>query len=375
MSRQVSAEAAASGPLTGVRVLELAGQGPGQYGAMLLADLGADVVRLDRPGTPAPERPEADVVSRGRRSVTLDLKQPADLALAQRLASASDVLIDPYRPGVAERLGLGPEPCTERNPRLVYARMTGYGQTGPLAEHAGHDINYTALAGAVAHIGRHGEKPVPPLNLVGDMAGGGLMLAFGVTAALFERERSGCGQVLDVAMVDGIASLMSMMLGYLQQGVVTEDLGSNVFDSGSHFYEVYECADGRFVAVGAIERHFFDNLTAAMGIAPDRLPRRGDRKHWKDGKQVLADVFATRTRDAWVERFADQPDLCFSPVLTMSEAPRHPHHAARGTFLDLNGVVHPAPAPRFGRTPGAVQGAAPLPGLHNDEVLADWLDD
>ncbi|MCW2758157.1 MAG: Alpha-methylacyl-CoA racemase [Nocardioidaceae bacterium] len=363
-----------SGPLAGIRVVELAGQGPGPYGAMLLADLGADVLRVDRAGTPTPASPEQDVLSRGRRSVTIDLKTDAGVALLRRFAARADVLVDPFRPGVAERLGVGPDVCTADNPRLVYARMTGFGQDGPLAPHAGHDINYLALAGALAHIGRKGQAPVPPLNLVGDMGGGGLMLAFGVTAALVERSTSGRGQVLDVAMVDGVASLMTMMMGYLAQGVVTEDLGSNVFDSGSHFYEVYACADDKYVAIGAIERRFFDNLVAALGIDPATLPRRGDRDHWDDGKEILAAAFRTRTRDEWADVFADQPDLCFSPVLSMSEAPTHPHNVARSTFLEVDGVVQPAPAPRFGRTPGAVHHMGTTPGQHTDEVLADWLE-
>lgn len=362
-----------TGPLSGIRVLELAGQGPAQYGAMLLADLGADVVRVDRPGTRTPGDPAADVIARGRRSVLADLKSAAGLELARRLAAMSDVFIDPYRPGVAERLGLGPERCTAENPRLVYARMTGYGQDGPLASHAGHDLNYAALAGAIAHIGRRGEKPVPPLNLVGDMGGGGLLLAFGVTAALLERSTSGTGQVLDVAMIDGVASLMSMMFGYLHQGIVTEERGSNVFDSGSHFYEVYECADGKYVAVGAIEREFFDNLVDALGVDRADLPRRGDRAGWDAGKEVLAAAFARRTRDEWADLFAGEPDLCFSPVLSMSEAPAHPHHVARGTFVEVDGFVHPAPAPRFDRTPGSIRRTSTVPGEHTAEVVADWL--
>lgn len=361
------------GPLKGTRVLELAGLGPGPYGAMLLADLGADVVRVDRTGASAPSSPEKDIVLRGRRSITADLKTPEGRTLVRRLAAAADVLIDPYRPGVTERLGIGPDVCTADNPRLIYTRMTGFGQDGPLASHAGHDINYVALAGALAHIGRRDQPPTPPLNLVGDMGGGGLLLAFGVTAALVERASSGRGQVLDVAMVDGVASLMTMMYGYLQQGVVTEDLGANVFDSGSHFYDVYECADGKYVAVGAIEAPFFRNLVRAIGLDPAALPRRGDRSQWAACKQILADRFRTRTRDEWCEALADQPDLCFTPVLTMSEAPQHPHLRKRGTFTKVDGVVHPSPTPRFSRTPGALHHLATTPGQHTDEVVADWL--
>ena len=361
------------GPLTGIKVVELAGMGPGPYGAMLLADLGADVVRVDRAGASPPDSPEKELLGRGRRSITVDLKSAAGAALVRRLAAVADALIDPFRPGVAERLGIGPEECTAANPRLVYARMTGFGQSGPLAEHAGHDINYVALAGALAHIGRRNAPPVPPLNLVGDMGGGGLMLAFGVAAALVERGTSGRGQVLDVAMVDGVASLMTMLYGYLQQGIVTEDRGANVFDSGSHFYEVYECSDGRYVAIGAIEPHFFRNLVEAIGLDPSSLPRRGDRSRWEESKEILAGAFRARTRDEWCELLADQPDLCFSPVLTMSEAPHHPHLRSRETFLDIDGVVHPAPAPRFERTTGAVRHTTTVPGEHTEEVLDDWL--
>lgn len=361
------------GPLAGVHVLELAGLGPGPYGAMLLADLGADVVRVDRPQATPPAEPARDVVARGRRSVHADLKTAEGIELVRRLARVADVLVDPFRPGVAERLGLGPAELMAENPRLIYAQMTGYGQHGPMAGHAGHDINYVALGGALAHIGRRGQPPTPPLNLVGDMGGGGLLLAFGITAALVERATSGRGQVLDVAMVDGVASLMTMLYGYLQQGVVTEERGANVFDSGSHFYDVYECADGRFVAVGAIEAPFFRNLVHAIGLDPEALPRRGDRSRWEESRQMLADVFRTRTRDEWCELLADQPDTCLSPVLTMSEAPQHPHLRHRGTFLDVEGIVQPGPVPRFERTPGAVHHTTTRPGEHTDEVIADWL--
>ncbi|MFC4006985.1 CaiB/BaiF CoA transferase family protein [Nonomuraea purpurea] len=362
------------GPLLGVKVLELAGMGPAPYGCMLLADLGADVVRVDRhDARMPPEQAARDVVSRGRRSIGVDMKSPEGAEVVLRLAERADVLVDPYRPGVAERLGLGPQACAKRNPRLVYARMTGFGQSGPLAANAGHDINYIALGGALAHIGRAGEPPVPPLNLVGDM-GGGMLLAYGVACALFEARGSGRGQEIDVAMIDGVASLMSMMYGFAAQGIVTEERGANVFDTGSHFYEVYECADGEYVSVGAIEPGFYRKLVTAIGLDPDSLPRRGDRRSWPESKRTLAAVFRTRTRAQWSALLEPHPDLCFAPVLSMSQAPSHPHHRERGTFIEVEGVTQPAPAPRFSRTPGAVARPPAAPGRHADEVLTDWLD-
>lgn len=354
-------------------MLELAGMGPGPYGAMLLADLGADVVRVDRPSDTAPDDPAADVVSRGRRSVIADLKDADGICLVRRLAAVADVLIDPFRPGVLERAGLGPAELTAINPRLVYARITGYGQEGPLAHHAGHDINYVGLGGALAHIGRRGQPPTPPLNLVGDMGAGGLLLAFGVAAALVERGSSGMGQVLDVAMVDGVASLMTMMYGYLQQGVVSEERGANVFDSGSHFYDVYECADGEYLAFGAIEPHFFRNAVQAIGLEPSDLPRRGDRTLWPEAKRIIGERIHTRARDEWCALLADEPDVCLSPVLRMSEAPRHVHLESRETFLEIGGVTHPAPVPRFSRTPGAIRHTATRPGDHTAQVLEEWV--
>lgn len=361
-----------AGPLRDVRVIELAGLGPGPYCAMLLADLGADVVRIERPDVTAEGDPRKDVLSRGRRSVTLDVKSADGLATLLDLLARADVLLDPYRPGTTERLGLGPDVVAERNPKLVYARMTGWGQDGPLAGHAGHDINYIALAGALAHIGRAGEPPVPPMNLVGDMAGG-VFMAYGISSALFEAQRSGRGQVIDTAMVDGVASLMAMTYGYHAQGFHSPRRGENVYDSGSFFYDVYECADGEYVSVGPIEFRFYANLMAAIGLPLDELPRRSDRASWAAAKVRIAEVFRARTRDEWCELLEPLPDLCFAPVLSYVEAPEHPHLKARGTFVDPGGVVQPAPVPRFSRTPGAIRRPPPSPGEHTAEVLAEWL--
>lgn len=366
----------ASGPLVGVKVVELAGLGPAPYGAMLLADLGADVVRIDRPARPGSRPPDGqrkDVVTRGRRSIVIDMKSADGVALALDLIDGADVLIDPYRPGVAERLGVGPEVCMARNPRLVYARMTGFGQTGPLAGNAGHDINYIALGGALAHIGRRDQPPVPPLNLVGDMGGGGLFLAFGVVSALYEAQRSGKGQVLDTAMIDGVASLMTMIYGYHAQGHWSQPRGTNVFDTGSFYYDVFECADGEYVAIGPVEFPFYERLLAALGIPLDSMPRRADRSSWAESKKRIAEAFLTRTREEWSALLEPDPDLCFTPVLSMLEAPDHPHHRARGTFTVDDGVLQPSPAPRYSRTPGAIQRPPAVPGEHTDEVLAEWL--
>jgi alpha-methylacyl-CoA racemase len=357
------------GPLTGVRVVEIAALGPGPYAAMLLADLGADVVRVDQPFDVGSER---DIVRRGRRSVIADLKAPEGIALVLDLVAEADALIEGFRPGVAERLGIGPDVCRARNRRLVYGRMTGWGQDGPYADKAGHDINYVALAGALAHIGRAGDRPLPPLNLVGDMGGGGMLLAFGTVCALFEAQRSGDGQVVDAAMVDGVASLMTLVFGFHAQGFMRQELGSNVFDTGAHFYEVYECADGKHLSVGAIEGKFYRALIAALGL--DGEPgNRSDPAVWPVMKQRFAEVFRTRTRDEWCDRLDGYTELCVAPVLSMLEAPRHPHLAHRGTYVDLDGVLQPAPAPRFSRTPGAIHRPPPVPGGHTDEVVDEWL--
>jgi alpha-methylacyl-CoA racemase len=364
------------GPLDGITVVEIAGIGPGPYGAMLLADLGADVIRIDRSsavnamGVADPATPPADLLARGRRSVGVDLKHPEGVAAVLDLIAEADVLVEGFRPGVMERLGLGPDVCLERNPRLVYARMTGWGQDGPYAAAAGHDINYIALAGALEPLGRAGEQPTPPLNLVGDFGGGGMLMAFGVCAALVEVSRSGQGQVIDAAMVDGAASLMSMTWSFKHMGIWNDERGTNMLDTGAHFYDTYETADGKYVSIGSIEPQFYAELLRLTGLEGEELPRQMDKSAWPALKVRLAEVFRTKTRDEWCE-LMEHTDVCFAPVLTMDEAPVHPHLAERGTFTEVAGLVQPAPAPRFSRTPGAVARPPAHAGQHTDEVLAE----
>ncbi len=363
-----------TGPLEGLRVVELAGIGPGPYTCMLLADAGAEVIRLDRArGRPVapPNGGHWDLLNRSRPSVAVDLKNPQGLELVLDLVDRADALVEGWRPGVAERLGLGPEACWERNRRLVYGRMTGWGQQGPLAERAGHDIDYIALSGALWSVGRAGQRPVPPLNLVGDFGGGGLLLAFGLLAAVLEAKRSGRGQVVDAAMVDGAASLMTMTYAFHQLGWWLEERGVNILDTGAHFYEVYETADGKWFAVGAIEPQFYAELLEVLGLAGEELPAQHDRSQWPAMKERFAAIFKTATRDEWAERFA-ATDACGAPVLSPWEAPRHPHNAARGTFVEVDGVVQPGPAPRFSRTPGAVRRPPPVAGQDTDEALVAW---
>lgn len=362
-----------SGPLQGIKIVELAGIGPAPYACMLLADAGAQVVRVDRAtGRPAPSDPTPswDFLARSRPSVGVDLKHPAGVELVLDLVAGADVLIEGWRPGVAERLGLGPEACWERNARLVYGRMTGWGQDGPLAARAGHDINYIALSGALWSMGRHGERPVPPLNLVGDFGGGGMMLAFGVCAALLETTRSGRGQVVDAAMVDGSSSLMTMIYAFLQGGLWEHERGVNTLDGGAPFYDVYDTADGRFVAVGAIEPQFYEALLEGLGLDPGDLPAQMDREQWPALKERFAAVFRTRSRREW-EAVFEGTDACVAPVLAPSEAPANPHNVARSTFVEVAGMTQPAAAPRFSRTPGAVQSPASTPGADR-RALTDW---
>ncbi|MFC5992651.1 CaiB/BaiF CoA transferase family protein [Pseudonocardia hispaniensis] len=360
-----------NGPLAGLRVLELAGIGPGPHAAMILADLGADVVRIDRPGGLTLGSPEAvDPLLRGRRRVAADLKDPAGRETVLRLAEHADVLLEGYRPGVTERLGVGPTDCHARNPRLVYARMTGWGQDGPLAPRAGHDINYISLTGALHAIGRTGERPVPPLNLVGDFGGGSMLLVIGVLAALWETERSGQGQVVDAAMIDGASLLTQMIWSMLAKKVWTDRPDSNLLDGAAPFYDTYTCADGRHVAVGAIEPQFYAQLLVGLGIAADELPEQLDPHGWPAIRARFAEAFATRTRDEWAEVFADT-DACVTPVLAFGEAAQHPQLAARSTIVAPDGVPQAAPAPRFSRTPAAVP---PQPGATEtlDDILRTW---
>ncbi|MDX1649632.1 MAG: CaiB/BaiF CoA-transferase family protein [Myxococcota bacterium] len=362
-----------SGPLEGIRVVEIAGIGPGPFVAMMLADMGADVLRVDRAAAVKgdPGRPSIELLNRGRRSVGVDLKSPEGVETVLRLVERADVLLEGFRPGVMERLGLGPDVCRGRNRGLVYARMTGWGQQGPMAHAAGHDINYIALAGALAHIGREGERPLPPLNLVGDFGGGGMLLAFGIAAALVERARSGEGQVVDAAMVDGAALLMTMMHGFRHAGMWRDERGTNLLDTGAHFYDVYETSDGKFVSVGSIEPQFYAELLRRTGLEGEELPHQMDRGQWPAMRERLASLFKRKTRDEWCA-IMEGSDVCFAPVLTMGEAYEHPHNVSRGTFVEVQGMKQPGPAPRFDRTPGAVQGPPPWAGQHTDEALADW---
>jgi alpha-methylacyl-CoA racemase len=362
------------GPLTGFKIVEIAGIGPAPYGTMLLADLGADVVRIDRAGNVVggdPATPPGDTLARGRRSIGVDLKHPDGVATVLDLVAGADALIEGFRPGVMERLGLGPDVCLERNPKLVYARMTGWGQDGPYAQAAGHDINYIALAGALEPMGRAGQQPTPPINLLGDFGGGGMMLAFGVCAALLEASRSGAGQVIDAAMIDGAASLMSMTWSFKAMGIWNDERGTNMLDTGAHFYDTYETADGRYISIGSIEPQFYAELLRLTGLEGEDLPRQMDRAAWPDLKERFAAIFRTKTRDEWCD-LMEHTDVCFAPVLTMDEAPEHPHIAQRGTFTTVAGVVQPAPAPRFSRTPGGIDRPPPHAGQHTDETLADW---
>jgi alpha-methylacyl-CoA racemase len=377
----VTGERALAGPLAGVRVVEIAAIGPAPFCAMLLADLGAEVIRVDRPslsrdrsGATArvlSQVPERYVLHRGRRSVAVDLKHPEGRQVVLRLSSRADALVEGFRPGVMERLGLGPDACLARNARLVYGRMTGWGQDGPLAATAGHDINYIALSGALNNFARAGQRPVPPVNLVGDMGGGGLFLAFGVVCALLEARGSGQGQVVDAAMIDGSAALTMVLHSMLAQGRWQDRPGTNVSDTGSPFYEVYETLDGRYVAVGALEQPFWQQLLKHLGIDEAELGDRADPANWPAMKDRLAAVFRTRTRDEWAQVFADT-DSCVTPVLSLTEAHLHPHNQARGTFVERGGIIQPAPGPRFSATPPVNLQPPPAPGQHTGEALADW---
>lgn len=364
------------GPLHGIKIIEFAALGPAPMGAMILADLGAEVVRIERkraPGAkPASELfdPAIDILNRNRRVVTLDLKKPEGLAAARQLIAGADGLIEGFRPGVMERLGLGPDECIKANPRLVYGRMTGWGQTGPLAPTAGHDINYLSLSGALHAIGEPGGKPVVPLNLVADCGGGAMLLVVGVLAALLEARGSGRGQVVDAAMTDGSALLMTMMYTLKAMGQWSQQRGSNLLDGGAPFYDTYRCADGKYVSIGPIEPQFYAEFLQTAGITDPDFAHQWDRARWPELKARLAAHLATRPRDAWCELFAGS-DACIAPVLDMDEAPKHPHNQARGTFIDIDGVMQPAPAPRFSRNTPA-RPRPPAPGVTDEGALADW---
>jgi alpha-methylacyl-CoA racemase len=363
---------AGTGPLAGLRVVELEGIGPVPHAAMVLADLGADVVRVGRPsgGLRLGPAGAVDPTLRGRRLVAANLKEPEGREALLSLVERADVLLEGLRPGVTERLGVGPDECLRRNPRLIYARMTGWGQDGPLAPRAGHDINYISLTGALHAIGRAGERPVPPLNLVGDFGGGSMLLVTGVLAALWEAQRSGHGQVVDAAMVDGASLLVQMVWGMLPTGWWSDERGANLLDGAAPFYDTYTCADGRFVAVGAIEPQFYRALLEGLGLSTDELPEQMDRSRWPEVKARFAEIFATQTRDEWAGIFAGT-DACVTPVLAFGEVPAHPHMAARGTVVDHDGTLQAAPAPRFSRTSAEIPASRPT-AAEVGKVLADW---
>ncbi|MFG1806688.1 CaiB/BaiF CoA transferase family protein [Streptomyces sp. NPDC049040] len=372
LSNRLPQAPADPGPLAGVRVVELAGIGPGPFAAMLLADLGADVVRVDRPGAPAlGVDPATDLTNRNKRSVLVDLKAPHGAGAVLDLVERADILIEGYRPGVAERLGVGPRECLARNPLLVYGRMTGWGQDGPLAASAGHDIGYIAITGALALTGPADGDPAAPANLLGDYAGGALYLVTGVLAALHHARAHGTGQVVDAAVVDGTAHLSTMLHGLLAAGAWQDRRASNLLDGGAPFYGVYPTADGGHMAVGALEQRFYDTFAALLGLTEDEAALRGDPARWPELRAAVAARFRGRGREEWTAVFAGT-DACVAPVLSLAEAPRHPHLAARGTFTEAHGAVQPAPAPRFSATPTALRRPPALPGAHTAEVARDW---
>lgn len=357
-----------AGALAGLRIVEFAGIGPGPFAAMMLGDHGAEVIRIDRPGARLDPR---DALSRNRRSIVLDVKTPEGIAAARALCRTADALIEGYRPGVMERLGLGPDMLLADNPKLVYGRMTGWGQTGPYAPAAGHDINYIALSGVLHGIGRAGEKPVPPVNYVGDFAGGGMMMAFGILAALIAVRNGAPGQVIDAAMTDGSALIAAMSWHFLAAGLNRDERGVNMLDGGAPFYDTYRCTCGGYVAIGAIEPQFYALLRGHLGIADDDdFAAQHDRSKWPVQKEKLSAIFATKSRDEWCA-LMETTDACFAPVLSMTETPQHPHNQARGTFIELAGAVQPAPCPRFSATPAPAPRPAPLAGADSQDLLAD----
>jgi alpha-methylacyl-CoA racemase len=360
------------GPLEGIKILEVGGIGPVPFCAQMLSDMGADIVRVERPGQPrGMVEPKYDVWHRGRRSIVIDLKKAEGVEALLKLVERAEILLEGFRPGVMEKLGLGPDACLKRNPKLIYGRMTGWGQEGPLAQAAGHDINYIALSGALHAIGRPGENPVPPLNLLGDLGGGGMFLAFGVVCALLESKKSGKGQVVDAAMVDGSAILMGFFYGAWAAGFWTSERGTNLLDTGAHFYDTYETADGKWISVGSIEPQFYRLLLKHAGIDDPDFENQLDRSRWPEFKEKIAAIFKKKTRAQWCE-IMEGTDVCFAPVLSFEEAINHPHNIARRTFIQVDGVTQPSPAPRFSRTHPEVRGSAPEPGEHTESALRDW---
>jgi len=361
-----------AGPLTGLKIIEFAGIGPGPFCAMLLSDMGAEVIRIDRYGAQGGSK--FDVTARGRRSVALNLKSPEGVEAALELISKADALLEGFRPGVMERLGLGPDVCLARNEKLVYGRMTGWGQTGPLALAAGHDINYISITGALHSIGRPGEKPVPPLNLVGDFGGGALYLAFGMMCGIIEAMRSGKGQVVDTAMTDGSASLMAMFFGFKASGfpgMFSDEHGTNMLDGGAHFYDTYECSDGKWISIGSIEPQFYAILREKAELTGPEWDPQMDFTKWPELKKKMAEVFKTKSREEWCA-IMEGTDICFAPVLSLDEAYEHPHNQARKTIVEIDGVKQPNVAPRFSRTKPEIQGPAPKAGAHTEDVLREW---
>ena len=358
------------GPLKGLKVLEMAGIGPGPFCAMMLADMGAEVIRIDRLSHKGGGH-RANVLNRGRRSIALDLKNPAAVETVLKLIDRADALIEGFRPGVMERLGLGPDVCIQRNPKLIFGRMTGWGQSGPLAQAAGHDINYISIAGALGAMGYSDRAPAPPLNLVGDFGGGAMYLLTGILAALFERHNSGQGQVIDAAMTDGTASLLSPFFGLMAMNMWTTDRQANKLDGGAHYYGSYECSDGKYISIGSIEPQFYPLLLEKCGIQDDAFLAQQAQQAWPDLREKLTQLFLTKTRSQWCE-LMEGTDVCFAPVLDLSEAPSHPHNLERKTYVDFEGVTQPAPAPRFSRTESQIQSSAAMAGEHTEQVLTDW---
>ncbi|MEH6402594.1 MAG: CaiB/BaiF CoA-transferase family protein [Sneathiella sp.] len=362
------------GPLAGFKIVEMGGIGPGPMCALLLADMGAEIIRIDRTeatGLGVHTDPKFNLLMRGRKSVAINSKTKEGQDLILSLIENADGLIEGFRPGVMERLGLGPDVVFERNPKIIFGRMTGWGQDGPMAPSAGHDLNYIALSGALHAIGRKGEAPTPPLNLVGDFGGGALYLAMGLLAAMLEAQKSGKGQVVDVSMVDGAASLMTTFFGLKAAGRWSDERGSNILDSGAHFYDVYETSDGKYVSIGSIETKFYAELLRLTGLDKEELPNQMDVSAWPILRKRFAEVFSSKTRDEWCD-IMEGTDVCFAPVLSISEAPDHPHNIARETFVEVDGIVQPAPAPKFSRTKSVIQSPPCAPGQHSQEVLLEW---